>query len=190
MAFDFNADHIEVPNSKLKISILLLVGMGFVALGLWFTISPSTFVDTGYRNRPKLEIEAVGYASIIFFGACAIVGLFKLFDGRPGLIINNEGIILNPISSTSLVKWTEIDKFDIKTINRTKLISIYLKNPDEYIDRQTNSFKRKALMLTLKTFGTPLSISATGLNCSFDDLYNFLTYKLNQKRGKVKLAKF
>jgi len=45
-------------------------------------------------------------------------------------------------------------------------------------------------MLTLKTFGTPLSISATGLNCSFDDLYNFLTYKLNQKRGKVKLAKF
>jgi len=102
MAFDFNADHIEVPNSKLKISILLLVGMGFVALGLWFTISPSTFVDTGYRNRPKLEIEAVGYASIIFFGACAIVGLFKLFDGRPGLIINNEGIILNPISSTSL----------------------------------------------------------------------------------------
>jgi hypothetical protein len=183
MNVDFNtdADNIEVPNSKIKLLILLIGAIGFVALGIWFVTNPLTFMDTGYRDRPKFEIEAVGYTSIIFFGLCALVGLFKLFDNKPGLIINDEGIVINPNSPASLIRWNEIEKFDIKIINRTRLISIYLKDPDEYINRQVSEFKRKALMLTLKSFGTPLSISTNGLNCKFDDLYSFLNNKLNIK---------
>ncbi len=69
MAADFivNGDRVEIPLSKVKLSFLLLIAIVFVVGGVFFILHPSDFQDTGYHNRPKWEILAIGYACVIFF---------------------------------------------------------------------------------------------------------------------------
>ena len=66
---------IEIPISKAKIVLMLTGALAFVALGLWFVISPPA-IQTFQWITPA-TIKIVGYVSIIFFGLCAF---FLRFD--------------------------------------------------------------------------------------------------------------
>ncbi len=172
---------IEIPLSKLKIGLLLVGALIFVAGGVLFIINPSTFTDSGLHHSPKFEILAVGYACVIFFGAGVVIFILQLFNKNPGLLINNEGITINPgSSSNSFIEWNNIEKFGIKNVSQTKLIMVYLKNPEDLINNLSSPIKRKMALFSLKNYGTPISISTGGLKCSTDELYNLLTDKLNK----------
>jgi len=166
---------VEIPLSKKKLILLFLGALIFVVLGVWFITSPVTFMDTGYRNRPKLEIEIVGYACIIFFGACAIVGAYKLFDNKLGLIIDENGITDNSSGvSLGFVKWDDISGTGVKQIGRQRFLLIYIKNADHYIDEQSNWLKKKMIVMNYKMYKTPITISSNGLKCNFDEMVGLI----------------
>ena len=64
-------------------------------------------------------------------------------------------------------------------------LMLHVKNPQFYIDKQTSLFKRKAMELNSKMYGTPLSLTANGLTISFDHLLTTLTDKFQEKRVNV-----
>jgi len=175
------AKGIEIALSKSKIVLMLFGALIFVAIGLWFVIYPPNIENSNWGNPTKIAIG--GYAAILFFGLCAIFIFRKLFDNKPGLIIDNKGLIDNSSGlSADHILWIDIEKISIIEIHGQKLIMLHVINPQHYIDSQKNSFKRKGMKLNSKLYGTPLCITANGLKISFDRLFALLTEKLNESR--------
>ena len=107
----------------------------------------------------------------------------KLGDNSLGLIISNKGIFDNSSGvSAGQILWSDIENISVIKIHRQRLIMLQVTNPQEYIDKQTSSFKRKIMQLNFKIYGTPLSITSNGLKISFDELLSTLTDKLNAAR--------
>ena len=172
---------IEIGLSKSKIILMLFGALAFVALGLWFVIAPPTIENSYWGNATRIAIA--GYASIIFFGLCAFFFILKLPDNKPGLIIDDTGLVDNSSGlSAGHILWTDIENISVIEIHRQKLIMLRVRNPQHYIDRQTSLFKRKGMELNNKMYGTPLSITANGLNTSFDELLSMITKKFQEIR--------
>lgn len=169
---------VEIPLSKFKIVLMLIGALTFVSIGLWFVINPPTL-----KFRNPATIASAGYASIVFFGICALLLIRKLFDDNPGLIIDNKGLIDNSSGlSTGYISWSDIENISVIKIHRQKLILLHVKNPQEFITNQKSLFKRKNMELSTKMYGTPLSITANGLKTTFDNLLTIITTKFKETR--------
>jgi hypothetical protein len=171
-------EQIEIPLSKNKLTLMLIGSLVFVTAGLWFVISPPA-ISNPIIGNPTL-ILTVGIASILFFGLCAVYLAKKLPDKTPGLIINDKGITDNSGGvSVGLIPWTDIKAITIETAANQKFLMVKVKNPDEYINGQKGFIKKKAMQMNYNTYGSPISISANGLKCNFDELYRTLQDKFN-----------
>jgi hypothetical protein len=176
--FNLNDERIEISLSKRKMILLLTGSLIFVALGAYFITDSSTFTNGEYRRYPLWLILAVGYASVSFFGICAIFICYKFFDNKPGLIVDKNGITDNSSGvSVGLIKWHEIVKLSVSEVYRQKFILIYVNDPETIINNQSNLFKRKTLSINNKIYHTPIAISSNALKCNFDNLYLLLTEK-------------
>jgi len=170
-----------IANSKKKITFLLLGAIGFVAIGLWFLIDTPHISNT-YWGSP-LKLKLVGYAAIVLFGMGSIYLFFKLFDKKPGLIIDNT-ILFDNSSALSVgeILWIDMEQLSVLEINRQKLIVVFVRNADEYINKQQNVFKRKMMQLNNKMYGSPIIISASALQVSFQELLQILMQQLDKSR--------
>lgn len=169
---------IEIPLSKKKLTLMVIGSLIFVVLGILFVTSPEKYTSSIMRSPTIIFIS--GLASILFFGLCFFFILKKLGDKSPGLIITDEGIMDNSSGvSVGQIKWTEIEDISVIKVYRQKLIMLQIKNPQDYIDKQTSSFKRKMMTINYKMYGTPVSLTSNGLKISFNELLSTLTEKLN-----------
>lgn len=175
-----SGQQVEIPLSKSKMVLMLLGALAFVAIGLWFVIDPPEIENSYWGNPTKIAI--VGYASILFFGLCAVYLVRKLPDNKPGLVIDDTGLTDNSGGlSGGHIPWTDIKNISVLEMHKQKLIMLEVKNPEDYISRQRSLLKRKGMQLNHKMYGTPLSISANGLKISFDDLMQLL---MERYKGK------
>ena len=172
---------IEIPLSKKKLTLMVIGSLMFVVLGILFVTNPEKYTSRIMRSPTMIFIA--GLASILFFGLCFFFIVKKLGDKSPGLVISDEGILDNSSGvSGGQIKWTEIEDISVIKIARQKLIMLQLKNPQDYIERQTSGFKRKMMKINYKMYGTPLSITSNGLKISFNELLSILMEKLNATR--------
>lgn len=174
---------VEILLSKKKITLIFIGSLVFVALGVWFVMSPGTFSNGGPLRNSTL-VTIVGIAAILFFGLCGIYALRKLPDNKPGLIIDESGIIDNSgAASAGLILWTDINSLSVMTVQKQKFILLHVKNPMDYIERQRGAFKRKMMQLNFKMYGSPLTISANGLKITFDELHRLVTERIGASQG-------
>lgn len=175
------AQRIEIPLSKSKIVLMLLGALTFVAIGLWFVIAPPT-IKNSYWSNP-IRIVIAGYSSIIFFGLCAFFFIRKLPNKKPGLIIDDTGLIDNSCGlSAGNILWSDIENISVIEIHGQKLIMIQVKNPQHYIDEQKDLFKRKGMEFNYRMYGTPLSLTSNGLKTSFHNLLTIVNEKFQERR--------
>lgn len=166
---------IVIGLSKGKIILLTLGSFGFVALGFWLLDIASS--QTRY-NEFKVIITAI--ASIAFFGMCGIYGLIKIFDNKPGIIINQRGILDNSSAvSGQLIKWENVLAIEDIDIQGTRILLIHVDNMEEVLAIAT-PWKRFWMKLSIKWYGTPISLSSSSLKCSFDELKNIIEKQIEQ----------
>jgi len=164
----------EIPLSKSKLILTFAGSLLFVGLGIWFVLKPTTFANP-ILHSPRI-VFVVGLAAILFFGLCAIIIFRKLFDQRMGLIINSEGITDNSSGvSSGLIVWSNITGISTAQIQSQRFILIMVTNPEKYIEAQTGSFKKRMMKINYRMYQTPVCISANGLQCNFDELYQGIT---------------
>ena len=179
---------IEIQLSKIKLLLMLVGSLTFVALGLWLVITRPTAHHFHRYNSTTMLIA--GYASIIFFGLCALMFIRKLPDNRPGLIIDDLGLSDNSSGvAGGQILWADILNISVLKIQRQRLIMLQVKNPEEYINRQTSAFKRKMMEMNFKMFGSPLSITSNGLKISFDELHKLVVDNFNAARQREEKAR-
>jgi len=159
--------------SKGKIILLTLGSMAFVVTGIWMW----SFTD---MDMDALLYKVVALAAILFFGMTGIYGLTKIFDNKPGLIINEHGLLDNSSAvSGNLIKWSDIEGFDLLQVSTTKFLLIFVKNPQDYLDK-ANWVSRFWMKMNNKYYGTPLSISSSSLQCNFEELLAEVNAKVGQ----------
>ncbi len=169
---------ISIPLSKGKLLLSILGAFAFVAIGFWFVLAPPS--RTGSSLESTL-LMVLGLVAILFFGGIAILVIRKLFDSRPGLIIDEQGLNDNSGGlSAGQILWQDIENFQALQIQRQRLILVLVNNPQDYIDRQSNGWKRKLMAMNYRQYGTPISISANGLKISFAELLEMLEQRLAQ----------
>ena len=172
---------IEISLNKKKLVLLLFISMVFFGLGLWMMISLSDLED--FILIYPIIIFLSGVSSVLFSGFCGIYIAYKLTDKKPALIIRNDGILDNSSGiSAGLILWTDVIDIEVAEVRNIKFMMIIVKNPQEYINKQTNALKRFGMQMTFNFYGSPISISASTLTSNFDDLLELIQLKFYQHK--------
>jgi hypothetical protein len=165
-----SGDEIIIKLSKMKIGLLLLAASAFVAAGIWMLSLDDASIQSRRRFNDPVYVRGLGIVSIVFFGACGLVALKKLFDKRPGLVFNNSGIVDNASSiSAGFIPWSEVLGAEIFEIQKQKMLIIKVRNPQEYIARGS-SLKRILNKANYKMVGSPIFIPSNALEIKFSEL--------------------
>lgn len=172
----------EISLSKSKIVMMLAGCSVFVAIGLWFVFDPPAINNSYWGNPTRIAFS--GYAAILFFGLCAVFFIRKLSDTKPGLILDETGLVDNSGAlSAGQILWEDIVNISVLEMNKQKLLMLEVKNPQEYIDRQAGLLKRKGMALNYKMYGTPISVTANALKIPFPEIYSLVIQKFEETRS-------
>lgn len=157
--------------SKVKIVLLILGAIVFVVLGAWLLSLDAEAIESQRKFSSPTLIYGIGIVSIVFFGLCGLVGIRKLFDKSPGLIVSAEGILDNSSGvSAGIIPWSEVVSIGEYQIQKQKFISVQVTDPNKYANNG-NVLKRMANRANIKMCGTPVNISANSLKISYNELF-------------------
>ncbi len=173
---------VEIPSSKIKL-ILILIGTSVFIIGGYYLFQyPERFISYKFRNVEF--IKTIGLLLLVFFSTVWVYIPIKLFDKKPGLILDEDGIYDNSSAvSVGLILWKDIESIRVEKINSTKMLIVNIYNPEKYIDR-SNRFKKVLLNLNTKLYGTPLTIGLAGLKYNRERLEKLiiLNYELYKEK--------
>lgn len=151
-------EKIVIRNARLKAVLLTLVSLAFVAGGIFILSSDRDESHTRRGVSPKVA----GWGAIVFFGGCSIVGIMQLFDSRPRLIIDNEGVFDRTLRCGK-IPWTDILDARLQTISSQPFICLDLRDEERYLTLISPT--RRALVAANRALG----FSAFSLNLSHVD---------------------
>ena len=171
---------IKITLSKSKIILLLIGALLFVIVGAYSVLVPEKFASVRF---PENVVFISGLAGILFFGLCFVFISKKVFSQKPGLIINDEGIIDNSnATSVGLIEWEDITGMKVTGGNSSKVLIIMTSQPEKYIDRAKNIISKKAMKINYKMFGSPLSIISNSLKIKFSELESLISEQIETRK--------
>ena len=165
----------EINFKNWYLILLSLGGILFVIAGIYI-IFVSFSDDNLFPSYPIVQI-IVGIISILFFGFVTIIIFRKIFGKKPGLIIDNTGIMDNSTGfSAKHIKWENI--IGIKSFNIViiKFIIVIINNPKEYFKRY--KIGRLDYIMT----GSPINIYTNVLKCKHKVLVDILQNELESRK--------
>ncbi|MEL1245827.1 STM3941 family protein [Flavobacterium sp. DGU11] len=175
---------VVIQLSKGKLALLLIGSIIFVIIGVWILVSGPVSSNVLLDN-PIVKYGA-GIASILFFGFIAVAYIVKLFDTRPGLIIDEKGITDNASGvSAGFIPWGDVRHIYTTQVMNQKFIMIGVNNPEDYINRQAKFLKKKAMNYNFKNYGSPISITPNGLKMDFENLLSALNTKWEENKNNA-----
>lgn len=153
----------------------------FICIGGWLAVNPDKFVSALFRN--VFFIRVAGIVAVLFSGFCLIALIKSFFTKKFNLIINEKGIIDNSsYVSVGMILWNDIISIKSIDVMSTKFLIIHVKDPSKFINSQS-SIKKKLLQRSLKTYGTPISISSNTLSHNFDELEKIILKFYNKYKN-------
>ena len=175
-------DELVIELSKSKAILMILGSFGFVAAGYWLFSMDAAAMREGLIDDP-LFVHGVGIVGMVFFGMVGIVGIRKLFDKKPGLVLNSAGIIDNSSGlAAGFIPWSEITGAEIYEVHRQKMLIIKVRNPEEFIQRG-NVLQRAMVKMGSKMSGSPIAITSNTLKINFPQLLSTFE-QYHQKYGQ------
>lgn len=172
-------EKIEIYSSKKKSFLLLISSLLFVAVGVWMFINAENL--TGFRLRSPILLKVIGIISVLFFGIGIYVSIKQLITNQLLLIIDEEGINVNPkkINSKS-IEWKNIDGFSELKIQSQKLIIIHVNNSDFWIENEKNQIRKKLMKFNFNNYGSPFNLSANSMQINYAELMKVLDENLEK----------
>ncbi len=168
---------IEIPASKKKLIQVLIGGVFLVAASVFMLISDH--VSSNYFLRIPYVKNGIAIVGILFFGAGIFAIFKKLRSKKAGLIISDKGIIDNTSAlNVGLISWSDIEEIVSTKVMSQEFLTLIVKNPEEYIARQPNAMRRKAMQLNFKSYGSPIQIHINNLKASRAEIKNIITMKM------------
>jgi hypothetical protein len=171
-------DVTEIPLSKGKLVKGLIASVAFVCIGAWLLLFRPESGNPVFNN-PLVKYGAA-ILSIVFFGWAGFYFARKLRDRRPGLIIDRHGIVDNSSAvPLGLLPWQDIQAFKSIKVGRQQFIVIVVNNPEVYMARETSFIQKQGMKYNRKMYGSPLVMTANGLQTNTEELLDILNKKLS-----------
>ena len=169
---------VKVPINKSKAIRLFVFFVLGVMLSSLFVLKPQFFVKGNYYGFVKV----VGYIGTVIFVLAATVVSNKVFNRKPGLQIDSEGLTDGSMGVLfSKVLWKDIAGFKKLHAAGENFIAVMVKHPQNIISSEPNPVKRKMLKLNFQTLNTPVNIAASRLKMDFDQLYALVQEAFDKK---------
>jgi hypothetical protein len=181
-----SADETIIELSRAKLVRVALASCAFVALGVWLLSFDMAEIQRGrsfgFLNNNPLLVYGVGLAAVVCFGGCGLYGLVKMFDKKPGLVLNSSGIVENASAvSAGFIPWSEVTGAGVREIQGQKMLMIGVRDPGKYIGRG-GALKRALNKANAKMGGSPVAISSVVLKIDFAELVSLFN-RYHQKYG-------
>lgn len=172
--------------SRKKIVLLLLGAAAFVAVSAWmFTLDDAT-IRREMRRSPVF-VRGVGVVGMAFFGLCGVFAVKKLFDKKPGLVLNSSGIIDNSSAvAAGFIPWSEILGVEVFEMFRQKILVIKVTRPEAYVERGSRA-RQAANRANYRLCGSPIVITSNTLTIAFPELIAVF-HRYHEKFGPVMKA--
>lgn len=147
---------LSIYPSKGKLLCLFIGSLGFVATGIWLISNPQDF-----HRYPPLITQAIGMASLVFFGFGSFVIMRMLFSNEPSLVANHTGLRLKRYPTP--FAWSDIEDIRPLTVlsGRFRCIALFIK-PDR-LNHYANpsGIKSAKWAADAALVGTPFFISSS-----------------------------
>ncbi len=177
-------DRIEIYTSRKKSILILIVSIVFVVAGVLFVANPESFLTLRMQN-PNI-ITIVGIASVLFFGLGIFLGIKRVIKSEIALIIDKKGLNVNPKKSlTEFIEWENILEFKEIKIQSQRMLIVIVKNPEKWIEKETNTFRKKLMRFNLNNYDSPFNIAAAGIDISYTELNNKLNRYFEKHKNEV-----
>ena len=150
-------------NSRLRIALLILVSIAFVALGFWM-IGAFGPVPSSKRYSPTM-VWGIGWICVLFFSLCAIAWVRRLLGDTEQLWIGAAGVHCHAWSD-KLIPWAEITNVTTWSYKRQKFLILHLRDPSLFPGRGIRAALASA---NRRLAGGDIHISMTGTDRSCDD---------------------
>ena len=160
-----------VKNSIAKYILFSLLSLIFVAAGIFI-------LSTGNELRGKI----IGWSCIIFFGLCLLVFLRQIFDHRPRIIIDKNGIYDRTLG-VGIIEWNDIKNAYLNSIMGNKFISLVLNNTEKYLQKTSKTKAKLAQYNSTLGFET-ININLSGTNKKADEIFDLIIKQLSSVRIK------
>lgn len=168
-------DEIVIRLSKAK-SIYRIVFSAIVFAGALWTII-AAFDLSGFDRVYLIVLPSL---LLLTFGSGLIISIQRIISNKPGILINEQGIIdYFGVTNGILINWSDIIKIIKRNTFQNRFILIFVKNPDEYLDN-SNRLNKFFMKMNRISHKTPLSLTTNWLKCDFDELYSIIDRKINK----------
>jgi len=152
-------NEIKLYKKPIKAISLLAISTVFIILGIWGIM----------RNGNSAFEIIMAYLTVFLFGLGVAVGLFHLFDRRPQIIINENGI-WDRTTNIDLIKWELIkDAYPIDIYGQI-FISLKL---DESLEIKVKQYKW-ATYLSNKMDAQKINLSLGQIKIDYKRLNEFI----------------
>ena len=167
----------EIYTSKKKVILLFIASLAFVFGGIHMFIEPETF-----RGFPAFT-KTMGVITILFFGFGVLVFAKRLIQNQLILVIDKKGINVNPKKSlVEIIEWKYIDGFSEIKIHNAKIIIIKVTNPEYWIEKETNKFRKKLMKFNTRHYNSPFNFSSNSTKISHTELMKLLNENLKKHK--------
>jgi len=159
----------------LVLSAYLLYTTGNRAIEAWHQINGGST-----EHRYSYLHFAIILFTWLMFASFFIFNLKTLLTTSSPLVLSNEGLTDTRLW-TKFIPWSNISEVQIiKFFFFQKFIALKLKNPEEYLQKTTNPILRFFASRNINKYGSPFFITATGLECSAEELKSRIENKWNE----------
>jgi len=155
---------ISFPPSKSRPITLIAASLAFVALGVSLYLFPN---GTPFDRH---QVQAAAAIVVGLFGLCCVYGLLRVFDRRPGLILDAQGLIDNSGAfSAGRIAWDEISGIHVCSIHDKRILALRVRDPEKHLGRG-DLFRQYYQTRRQQLTGSPVNISSNTLNANFSEL--------------------
>jgi hypothetical protein len=177
---------IEIARNKRNLAYYLAGGLIVLIFGLFIVLDPELFKPRQLQS--SFIIVAIGAAIMVAAGIYSYIMAVRISSVFPGMIVSDKDIYDHTGSpGDGLINWGDITDIRESNIRGKRYLTIVVKNPESYIQRQKNPVKRQYLTRLTDTYGSPIQISAADLDFDFESLKTLLHAGLERYKGRVPL---
>ncbi|MDF1816843.1 MAG: hypothetical protein P1V20_31865 [Verrucomicrobiales bacterium] len=172
-----NSEPVEIPLSKGKLVMIIVGSYAFVVLCYWMGF----YEDGPGRGNPVIMLVAI--AGLIIFAGSGLYGTAKLFDQKPGFVIDELGFIDNSSGiAAGRVPWDDIVGLRETLVSGQRMITVDVIDPEKYIE-QGGFLKAKLNSANINMTGSAINISANTLAIKHAELWQLLADGMDEFCG-------
>lgn len=178
--FDFNAPQLIIGFNNAKVLGHLLL---YITLDFYLIYNVLRFQ---WHDETSIFMYMLFILIVVFLLSIMIRYAYpyanKVLGEKIGFKITEDGLLNNSMFTThTLIPWEDIERVEVvnSMFGYQWIVPIH-KHPENFINQQTNHFKKLLAKMNYREFGSPIRIYTTTLNITPSRLYKILCLRFKK----------